>query len=68
MNGEIRDREKVMRGLKKMDSPILIGYQLFHNYIRKHQGLDGMTPSEKAGIKVEGENRWLTLIQNASKR
>lgn len=26
INGEIRDREKVMRGLKKMDSPILSGY------------------------------------------
>src|SRR3972149_2144360 len=33
MNGEIRDREKVMRGLERKDSPILAGYQLFHNYI-----------------------------------
>jgi hypothetical protein len=24
-----------------------------------------MTPSEKAGIKVEGLNKWITLIQNA---
>jgi hypothetical protein len=30
--------------------------------------LNGSTPSEKAGIKAEGENRWLTLIQNASIR
>jgi hypothetical protein len=28
MNGEIRDREKVMRGIKRGDSPILKGYQL----------------------------------------
>ena len=34
MNGEIRDREKVMRGLKKMNTPILKGYEIFHNYIR----------------------------------
>ncbi len=34
MNGEIRDREKTMRGLKKKDTPILTGYQIFHNYIR----------------------------------
>jgi len=33
MNGEVRDREKVMRGLKKADTPILKGYQIFHNYI-----------------------------------
>jgi hypothetical protein len=30
-------------------------------------GLEGKTPAEVAGIKVEGENKWLTLIQNASK-
>ena len=66
-NGEIRDREKVMRGLKKEDPPILKGYQVFHNYIREHQGLDGKTPSEACGIKVEGKNKWITLTQNASK-
>jgi transposase-like protein len=68
MNGEIRDREKTMRGLKTTDTPILQGYQLFHNYIREHEGLDGRTPAEAGGIKVEGKNKWLTLIQNASKR
>jgi transposase-like protein len=68
MNGEIRDREKVMSGLKKPDAPILTGYQLFHNYIRRHEGLDGKTPAEAAGIKVEGDNKWMTLIQNASKK
>jgi hypothetical protein len=41
MNGEVRDREKVMRGLKRMDTPILKGYQLYHNYIRPHEGLKG---------------------------
>lgn len=67
MNGEIRDREKVMRGLKNTDSPILRGYQVFHNYIRPHMALEGKTPAEAAGIEVKGENRWLTIIQNASK-
>lgn len=66
MNGELRDREKVMRSLKKEDTPILKGMQIFHNFIREHQGLEGSTPAERAGIKVEGENKWLTLIQNAS--
>jgi transposase-like protein len=68
MNGEVRDREKVMRGLKRSDTPILKGYQIFHNYMRPHEGLDGRTPAEAAGIKVEGENKWLTLIQNATQR
>jgi len=66
LNGEIRDREKVMRGLKKKDTPILKGYQIFHNYIRAHEGLKGRTPAEACGIKIEGKNKWKTLIQNAS--
>jgi len=65
LNGEIRDREKVMRGLKKDDTPILMGYQIFHNYIRPHQSLKGKTPAEACGITVDGKNKWITLIQNA---
>lgn len=68
LNGEIRDREKTMRGLKKMDTPILKGYEIFHNYIRTHEGLDGKIPSEACGIEVNGDNKWITLIQNASKK
>ena len=51
-NGEVRDREKVMRGLKKKDTPILTGYQIFHNHVRPHMGLNGQTPAERCGIKV----------------
>ena len=68
LNGEVRDREKVMRGLKKVNTPILAGYQIYHNYMRPHEGLEGKTPAEKCGIKIEGDNKWLTLIQNASNR
>jgi putative transposase len=68
MNGEIRDRERVMRSLKTEDSPILNGMQIFHNYMRPNEGLNGDTPSERAGITVEGENKWLTLIQNSAKQ
>jgi transposase-like protein len=64
-NGEVRDREKTMRGLKKTDTPILKGYQLFHNYIREHEALEGRTPAEACGIETKGKNKWLTLIQNA---
>lgn len=67
MNGEIRDREKVMRGLKNADTKILKGYQLYHNFIRPHEVLEGKTPSEACGITIEGKNKWITIIQNASK-
>ena len=66
LNGEIRDREKVTRNLKKMNTPILKGEQIYHNFIRPHMALDGKTPSEVAGIEVRGKNKWMTLIQNAS--
>ena len=54
-----------MRGLEKVDTPILAGYQIYHNYVRPHEGLNGKTPAEAAGVEVEGENKWITLIQNA---
>jgi transposase-like protein len=66
-NGEVRDREKVMRGLKREDSPVLKGFQLYHNFFRPHMGLNGKTPAEAAGIKIEGQNPWVTVIQNAAK-
>jgi hypothetical protein len=56
-----------MRGLKKKETPIITGYQIYHNYIRGHLALKGKTHAEVAGIKVQGENKWITLIQNAKK-
>ena len=67
LNGEVRDRVKVMRGLKRGDTPILTGYQLFHNYLRPHEALKGKTPAEECGIEIIGENKWKTIIQNAKR-
>jgi hypothetical protein len=36
--------------------------------IRPHEALNGKTPSEACGITIEGQNKWLTLIQNAIKQ
>lgn len=68
MNGEFTDREKVMRGIKKDDSIMFDGYQMYHNFSRPHMGLEGQTPAEKCGIMIGGDNKWITLIQNASKK
>ncbi len=56
-----------MRGLKNTDTAIIKGMQIYHNFIRPHESLNGATPADRAGIKVEGENKWKTIIQNASK-
>jgi hypothetical protein len=52
MNGEIRDREKVTRNLKTLDTPILTGMQIYYNYVRPHMALEGKTPAELAGIEL----------------
>jgi hypothetical protein len=56
-----------MRRIKKNDSVMFDGYQMFHN-LRPHIGLDGKTPAEKYGIRISGDNKWITLIQNANKK
>ena len=66
LNGEFRDRGKVTRGVKKEASVIFDGCQLYHNYVRPHMALDGKTPADVCGIDVQGENKWKTLIENAS--
>ncbi|MGA2785747.1 MAG: hypothetical protein ABSF09_13725 [Candidatus Bathyarchaeia archaeon] len=48
--------------------PILTGYQIYHNYIRPHEALEGKTPAEVAGIQIRGKDRWMTIIQNAKSR
>ena len=37
LNGEFRDREKVTRGIKKTDSVMFDGYQIYHNYMTPHE-------------------------------
>jgi hypothetical protein len=60
----VRSHERI----KKTDSVMFDGYQMYHNYLRPHMGLNGRTPSEACGIKIEGNNKWITLIQNASRK
>jgi hypothetical protein len=62
----VRSREKTMRSLKREDTPILTGMRIFHNHMRPHMALKQKTPGELAGIEIRGENKWLTLIQNAT--
>lgn len=68
LNGEFRDREKVARGLKKEDSPIIEGSKICHNFIRPYMGLDGGTPVDRTRITIRGDNKWETIIENASFR
>lgn len=67
LHGTMRDREKTMRGLKVEDTPIIDGHRLYYNFIRPHESLNGRTPSEEAGITIEGNNKWLNLMRKSIK-
>ena len=45
----------------------LSDYRIYHNYIRLHGGFENITPTEKYGITVDGENKRVTVFQNAMK-
>jgi len=66
INGTIRDREKVFRGLKRMDTAVIDGLRVYYNFTKKHEALKGKTPAEASMIEIEGKNKWKTIIQNAS--
>jgi len=70
LNGTVRARNKTMRGLDSEPTAqtIIEGMRIYYNFIRPHMALNGKTPSEACGITIEGKNKWITLIQNASKK
>ena len=63
MHGSIREREKVMRGIKVDDTPIIPMNQIYYNFIRPHMGLKGSTPAEAAGVGINGG--WLEIIKRS---
>ena len=66
LNGEFADRFRSARGINKEDSPIFRITIIHHNFIKPHGGIGGRTPAEAAGIEIRGQDKWLTLIQNAA--
>jgi len=70
LNQTFRDRNKTQRGLDHSESAQLMadGTRIEYNFIRPHMTLKGKTPAEACGIGIEGENKWLTLIQSASRK
>jgi len=63
----LRERTKVMWGMKKPDTArvILDGFLVFYNYFRPHESLDDKTPAEIAGIDYPYKN-WLDVVKSQS--
>lgn len=57
-----------MCGLERASTPALSDYRIYHNYIRPHGWFENITPAEKCGITVDGENKRRRLIQNVQRK
>ena len=44
------------------------GYEIFYNFVKKHEALKGKTPRKMAipSLQFETANRWLELIKMSS--
>lgn len=64
MQGTLKERTKVMRGLKTLESmnDFLKGWVIHYNFFRPHLSLNDRTPAQVAGIKFPYAN-WKELIE-----
>lgn len=68
LNGTRRERVKVQRGWKSMKTLLVEGARIQCNFVKPHQGLEGQTPAEVAGIRVEGKDKWMELLMAAKRK
>ena len=69
LNGTVRERDKVMRGMKKKETATVLmeGLKNYHNFLRPHMGIENETPAERANINLElGRNRWQSIIRKGA--
>lgn len=66
-HGTLKQRTKVMRGLKSVESAslILTGFIVHYDFFRPHMALGGKTPAEAAGIRFPFRN-WEGLVRHQS--
>jgi len=65
LNGTLRERVKVQRGWKSMKTPLAEGARIHYNFVKPHEALEGQTPAERAGVGIEGKNKWMELLKKA---
>jgi hypothetical protein len=67
MHGTVKDRTRVMRGLKSFESTksLLEGFTIHYNFCRPHQSLNGKTPAQAA--RTQAPSTWKGLIEEATK-
>lgn len=63
----LRERTKVMRGFHgciTSAQTLMKGFEIYYNWVRNHQGIECLTPSELAcpQVSIQGKNKWLEII------
>jgi putative transposase len=67
LNGTLRERVKVSRGWKSMETQIPEGMRIHYNFVKPHMSLEGMTPAQRAGI-VQAPSTWHDLLLASAKK
>jgi len=70
LHNTVREREKVMRHLKKANSAekVFKGFREYYNYVRPHMMFEGRAPAEIAATPIQlGTNPWLDLMRQAAR-
>ena len=65
-NGTVRNRIKTVRGFGSENPALMFLFIIHYNFIRPHMGINNKTPAEAMGIRVDGIDKWLTLLAFAS--
>ena len=65
LNGTLRERVKVQRGWKSMESQIAEGQRIQYNFVKPHSALAGQTPAQAASIPIIAKNKWMDLLELA---
>ena len=69
LHGSLKDMLRARRGLDSVEktSIILKGWFVNYNFLRPHSALNGKTPAQMAGIDLNLDDRWESLIDLATK-
>ncbi len=68
LNGTLRERVKVQRGWKTMETPLAEGNRIQYNFVKPHMALEGKTPAQQARLQPKGWNELLKLAVKATEK